>query len=81
MEKQVHLDYYALFREARGRASETVTTRAASPRELFAELGLERVCALDPAWLQVAVNDEFAAWDAGLHPGDRVVFIAPMAGG
>lgn len=81
MEKQVHLEHYALFREARGSACETVTTQAASPRALFTELGLGDVCTLDPAWLKVAVNDAFTSWDADLRHGDRVVFIAPMAGG
>ena len=31
--------------------------------------------------LKVAVNDEFADWDRRLAPGDRVVFIPPVAGG
>ncbi len=81
MDKTIHLEHYALFREARGTSAETVTTRAATPRELFAELGLDAVCAPDPAWLRVAVNDAFTGWDAVLDPGDRVVFIAPVAGG
>lgn len=81
MEKQIHLEHYALFRDARGASSETVTTGAATPRQLFGELGLDAVCALDPSWLKVAVNDAFSEWDAVLEPGDRVVFIAPVAGG
>jgi molybdopterin converting factor small subunit len=31
--------------------------------------------------LRVAVNDEFCEWSAPLQPGDRVVFIPPVAGG
>lgn len=81
MEKQIHLEHYALFREARGTSTETVVARAATPGELFSELGLDAVCAPDPAWLRVAVNDAFADWQAPLKPGDRVVFIAPVAGG
>lgn len=81
MEKRLALEHYALFRDARGTSAETVTTRAATPRELFSELGLDAACPLDPAWLKVAINDAFASWDTALQAGDRVVFIAPMAGG
>ncbi len=81
MEKRLDLEHYALFRDARGTSAETVTTRAATPRELFGELGLAAACPLDPAWLKVAINDVFASWDDALQMGDRVVFIAPMAGG
>ena len=81
MDKEIHLEHFALFRDARGTSAETITTRAATPRELFGALGLDAVCAPDPAWLRVAVNDAFADWDAPLETGDRVVFIAPVAGG
>lgn len=78
---QVEVLYFALFREARGVASEVVATTASSPRELYAELGLPQIFPLDTARLRVAINDEFAGWDAPLHQGDRVVFLAPVAGG
>lgn len=76
---RIDLRHYAALREARGRPRETVTTRAATPRELYAELGLETTY---PARaLRVAVNDAFASWDTALADGDRVVFLAPSAGG
>lgn len=81
MEKHIEVRYYALFREARGREAEAVTTRAATPRALFAELGLGAAYPAPEPWVRVAVNDEFAAWDAALADGDTVVFIAPTAGG
>ena len=35
-----------------------------------------------PALLRVAINDEFCDWSQPLaEPGDRVVFIPPVAGG
>lgn len=81
LEKQVHLQHFAVVRAARGRAEETVTTAAQSPRALFAELGLAAHGGLDPSWLRVAINDAFCGWDDGLRDGDRVVFIAPVSGG
>ena len=81
MEKQVHVRHYALFREARGLDAEALTTRAATPRELFDEVGFGAAYPAPEAWIRVAVNDAFAAWDARLADGDTVVFIAPTAGG
>ena len=78
---QIRLVHYALFRDARGRGAETVTTRAATPRALFDELGFGAAHASPESWVRVAVNDAFAAWDARLADGDTVVFIAPTAGG
>lgn len=78
---KIELLHFALFRESLGKDQETVTTTAASPRALYKELGLELVMELDPHRLRVAVNEEFAAWDTQLRDGDRVAFIAPVAGG
>jgi molybdopterin converting factor small subunit len=81
MEKRIHIQSYAVFREARGREAESVTTRAATPRELFDELGFGAAYPSPTSWIKVAVNDDFAPWDAALRDGDTVVFIAPTAGG
>ncbi len=79
--KQIGMQYYAIFRGARGVDAETVTTQAATPRELYAELGLGEIFPLNPKRLKVAVNDEFGDWEQTLGDGDLVVFIAPVAGG
>lgn len=81
MEKNIRVQYYAIFREARGKSSESVTTRAQNPKELFEELHLQTAFPFDARRLKVALNDEFAPWDAPLSPGDTVVFIAPVSGG
>jgi molybdopterin converting factor small subunit len=81
MSKQIDLHYYAQFRAARGRSSEVVATSAATPRELYEELGLMEVFPFRPGQLTVAVNDAFASWDISLESGDTVVFMTPMAGG
>lgn len=73
--------YFAAFREAAGRETETLDTSATSPAELFSE------CASRHAGLQryssslVAINDELADWNAQLGDGDEVLFFPPVAGG
>jgi sulfur-carrier protein len=79
--KSVTVDYYALFREARGEGSETLSTEAGTAAELYEELRARHGFPPLGEGLHVAVNDEFAPWDRELGAGDRVVFIAPVAGG
>lgn len=79
--RSVTVQYFALLREQARRSEETVTTAAADPAGLFAELRARHGFTLAPDRLKVAVNDEFAAWDTALREGDRVVFIPPVAGG
>ena len=77
---RVRVDYFAILRERAGRAHETLSTRAATPRELYRELAPRRDLPAETG-LKVAVNDEFRPWDSALADGDRVVFIPPVAGG
>lgn len=79
--RSVEVLYFSRLREARRTPSEKVVTAAASPRELYTELRLEQAYPLDPRWVRVAINDEFASWESELHEGDRVAFITPVAGG
>jgi molybdenum cofactor guanylyltransferase len=77
----LHVQYFALLREQAGRREEAVTTGAATPRELFAELAARHGFTLAPEHLKVAVNTEFSEWSRPLAAGDHVVFIPPVAGG
>lgn len=77
----VHLQYFALLREQRGRNDETVTTPAATPAALYEELRVRHGFTLSGDRVRAAVNDVFVAADAALHDGDRIVFIPPVAGG
>ena len=80
-EKSIEIQYFALLQEQRGCAGETVTTAAATPQELYAELKDRHGFSLATDVLRVAVNDEFESWDVLLHDNDCVVFIQPVAGG
>lgn len=79
--KRLTIQYFALLREQAGLAEEHVGSQAATPRELYAELGARHGFTLPERMLKVAVNDDFAGWDEPLREGDRVVFIPPVAGG
>jgi molybdenum cofactor guanylyltransferase len=79
--RRVTVQYFALLREQAGRGSETLETRARTPRELYGELARRYPFSLDAAQLRVAINSEFGDWSATLRDGDAVVFIPPVAGG
>jgi molybdopterin-guanine dinucleotide biosynthesis protein A len=79
--RELRVQYFALLREQAGRRDESVSTRAATARELFAELNARHHFTLTPEHLKVAVNAEFSDWSQPLKAGDTVVFIPPVAGG
>jgi molybdopterin-guanine dinucleotide biosynthesis protein A len=79
--KRITVQYYALLREQAGRRDEALTTTAATPRELYAELAGRYPFSLAAEVLRVAINSEFGDWSAPLKDGDAVVFIPPVAGG
>ena len=81
MTQTVHVQYFAALREQAGRASESLETSAAPPRELYVELRQRHGLALPESLLRIAINEEFCDWERPLVEGDRVVFIPPVAGG
>ena len=79
--KTVHLQYFAILREQRGLAEETLSTAAPTAGALYEELRERHGFTLSGARVRAALNGEFAAAAASLSEGDRVVFIPPVAGG
>lgn len=79
--RSVSVRYFALLREQAGRSSESLLTAARDPQELYAQLQRERGLRLEPRFLRVAVNEEFADWNRELRAGDTVAFLPPVAGG
>lgn len=75
------VQYFALLREQRGLAQEKLTTPAATPAALYAELRTRHGFTLPGDRVRAAVNDAFVDAAAPLRDGDRVVFIPPVAGG
>jgi molybdopterin converting factor subunit 1 len=78
---ELRVSYFAWLRERVGLDSETVSTSAVTPAQLWTELDARHDFATERRQLRVAVNDAFSTWDARLADGDRVVFIPPVSGG
>jgi molybdopterin synthase sulfur carrier subunit len=77
----VHVQYYAVLREQAGLSDERVVTAAATAAALYDELRTRHGLTLARAQLKVAIDGEFADWQAPLADGARIVFIPPVAGG
>ena len=77
----VTVQYFAVLREQAGRSEERIATQAASAAALYTELKARHGLKLERAQLRVAIDGEFADWEAPLAEGARVVFIPPVAGG
>jgi molybdopterin converting factor subunit 1 len=78
---KLHVQYFAILREQRGAAEESLETGAATPAAVYAELRARHGFSLPVERVRAAVNDEFVAANAPLRDGDRLVFIPPVAGG
>jgi molybdopterin synthase sulfur carrier subunit len=77
----IQVQYFAILREQRGVAQEKLSTRAATPGELYDELRSRHNFTLPANRIRAAVNDAFVDAATPLANGDRIVFIPPVAGG
>ena len=77
---RVQIEYFAILREHVGRDGEEIRTGAGSAADLFDELA-RRYAFPKMSHMKIAINDEFADWDAVLADGDSIAFIPPVAGG
>ncbi len=76
----VRVRLFAALREAMGWSEQRVTASdATTPLTLWRQLALEP--AEPPAGMRVAINQQFAAWDEPLQPGDELAFLPPISGG
>ena len=78
---KLHVQYFAILREQRGRSEEELATAAATPGALYDELRARHGFSLPRERIRAAVNDAFVDASAPLRDGDRIVFIPPVAGG
>ena len=77
----VHIQYFAILREQRGVARETLSTSATTTAALYDELRTRHGFSLPRDRVRAAVDESFDAWDTPLRDGQTVVFIPPVAGG
>lgn len=78
---ELQLQYFAILREQAGKRSETLSTTAATPAQLYVELQRRYGFKLAATQLKVAINNEFRDWQHPFKAGDVVTFIPPVAGG
>jgi len=72
--------YFASLRDAAGVASEQVPAGGALDA-LYDALRARHGFALDRGRLRVAVDGEFADWQAPVRAGSEIAFIPPVSGG
>lgn len=80
------VSYFAILRDESGMSSEMLETTASNAAELWAELNQRHKFSLPMQRLRVAIDSEFAEWDAPLQadrskPYVEIAFIPPVAGG
>ena len=73
--------YFGLLAERRGLPEESVESVATTPEQLYTELDSQHRLGLSVTDFRVAVNDEFAAWNAEIKSGDSIALLPPMSGG
>ena len=79
--RRIEVRFFAMLREQAGCGSTTLFTAAPDAAALYAELQARFGLTYSATLLRVAINDRYARLTDALHPGDRVVFIPPVAGG
>ena len=79
--KTIRLQYFAILRERRDQAEESIQTSACTAADLYEELKAEHQFPLGQEHLRVAINGDFSTMDTPLDDDDEVVFIPPVAGG
>jgi len=78
---RIHIRFFAVLREQAGCPALDVETGAATPAALYAELQSRHPLVFPGSLLRVSINESYATMESPLKPGDRVVFIPPVAGG
>lgn len=81
MPRHYRLLYFASLRDRTGCDSETFTSNATAPRDLYAQVAQRHGITLSAERVRVAINGEFADWNRGLQDGDEIVFLPPVSGG
>ena len=82
---EIHVLYFAHFREVLGQAEEKMPATHATIAELLAELALRgepwKVALLDNNNVQIAVNHDVASRETPIKAGEEIAFFPPVTGG
>ena len=79
--RPIQVRFFAVLREQAGKSVLDLTTVARTPAELYGELQASHALTFPVNLLRVSINERYATMETLLQPGDRVVFIPPVAGG
>ena len=78
---QVKIEYFAVLKEQAGREREDLSvSEGANVMQIYETLAKRHNFSLRPEYIRAAVNDMFVNADHVVQPGDKVVFIPPVAG-
>ena len=80
---RVKVLFFGRLKDAVGQAEESLDISDASTIEQLFALYVQRIPELAKyrSSLVASRNQEFAAWDTPIHPGDEVAFLPPVSGG
>ncbi|MBX7135358.1 MAG: MoaD/ThiS family protein [Fimbriimonadaceae bacterium] len=78
---RVKVRYFAVLRDRRGLAEETLELEGQTARQLADHLIGKHQLDLPSPLIRVAINGVFVADDTDIKDGDTVVLIPPVAGG
>ena len=81
MNKNIHIKYFALFREQAQTGAETISTSAETVADLYQELATQYGFSLGVENIRVSINEAYSDLNTTLTENDSVVFIPPVAGG
>jgi molybdopterin converting factor subunit 1 len=79
--RSLQVRFFAVLREQAGTSVLDLTTTAGTPAELYRELEASHGLTFPTSLLRVSINERYVTMETLLQPGDRVVFIPPVAGG
>ncbi len=72
---------FAALREQAGWSAREVVLSGGAATPLAVWGLLELAADAPPAGVRVAINQQFASWEAPLHHGDELAFLPPISGG
>ena len=79
--RPIQVRFFAVLREQAGKSVVDLVTTAATPAALYGELQAGQGLTFPANLVRVSVNERYVTMETPLQPGDRVVFIPPVAGG
>jgi MoaE-MoaD fusion protein len=80
---EIHVLFFGVLKDVAGRSSEAISLPEHSTAGDVLMYYQERLASKRRLWSSIAisVNQEYAASDAKLHPGDEVALLPPVSGG